>query len=184
MDEQQEQAQTTAEAFGSAMGWWGMATSRTVEDRLHRFEQLATGLRRVYGEACDTQLEVLSAANECVTRSFHGLVNSRRPDEFLAAQSEVLSGLMKVTSLQAKAWTELSQKIQGCYVDVARDTTSDIQDEAQQATAEAERQAQENVQVSKQRSRRVAKETEDKTGEAEKHLREQLLATTSTPTTD
>ena len=83
-----------------------------------------------------------------------------------------------------KAWTEFGQKIQGCYVDVARDTTSDIQDEAHQATAEAEQQAQQNVQVSKQRSRRLAKEAENKTGEVEKNLREQLLATTSTPTPD
>jgi hypothetical protein len=182
MDEQRDRAVSSTEHFGTAMGWWGMATNQAVEDRLHRFQQLATGLRQAYSEACNSQLEVLSAANECVTRSFHGLLNSRRPDEFLAAQSDILSGLMKVTSLQTKAWTDLSQKLQGCYVDVARDTTSDIQDEARQVTAEAEEQAQQNVQVSKQRSRRLAKEAEDKTGEAEKNLREQLLATTSTST--
>jgi hypothetical protein len=184
MDDQQEQAQSTSEAFGSAMGWWGMATNRAVEDRLHRFEQLAAGLRQAYSEACDSQLEVLSAANECVTRSFHGLLNSRRPDEFLAAQNDVLSGLMKVTSLQTKTWTDFGQKIQGCYVGAARDTTSDMQDEAHQATGEAEQQVRRNVQISKQRSRRVANEAEDKTGEAEKNLREQLLATTSTSTLD
>jgi hypothetical protein len=59
-----------------------------------------------------------------------------------------------------------------------------MQDEAHQATGEAEQQVRRNVQISKQRSRRVANEAEDKTGEAEKNLREQLLATTSTSTLD
>jgi hypothetical protein len=161
MDEQRERAEATLEQPGSLMGWWGIGTNRVIKDRVQRFEQLASGFHRAYSEACDGHFEVLAAANECVTRSFQGLLNSRRPDEFFAAQSEVLSGLTKLTTLQMKAWTEFGQRIQGCYMDVARDTTSDIEHEAREATSEVEQQVEQTIQSTRQRIRRAAREVND-----------------------
>ena len=181
MDEQREKPGASAEGFGSAMGWWSIDTHQALENRIQRFQELANGLCRAYSEACDGQVEVLNAANECVTRSFQGFLNSRRPDQFFAVESEVLSDLVKVTSLQIKAWSEFGQKIQGCYVGAARDTTSDIEHEAREASAEVEQPAEHNVPATKQRTKRAAKEADDQSSAKEKELREELLASTRPP---
>jgi hypothetical protein len=161
MDEQREQADVTEQRFGAVMGWWGIGSNRVIEDRVQRFQQLASGLHRAYSEACHDQLEALSVANECVSRSFQGFLNGPRPDEIFAAETEVLSGLMKATSLQMQAWSDFSQKIQGCYVDVARETASDIGQEAREVTSEVEEQVQQTIRATKQRIRRAAKAPDD-----------------------
>jgi hypothetical protein len=181
MDEQREKPGASAEGFGSARGWWGIDAHQRLENRLQRFQELANGLCRAYSEACDGQVEVLTAANECVTRSFQGFLNSRRPDQLLAVESEVLSDLMKVTSLQIKAWSDLGQKIQGCYVGAARDTTSDIEHEAREAGAEVEHPAEQTVPATKQRTRRLAKDADNQSSAKENELREELLASTRPP---
>ena len=160
MDEPREQAEST-EGYAKVMGWWGIARNRVVEDRVQRFQQLATGLHRAYSEACGGHIEALSLANECMTRSVQGLFGIRRPDELFAMETEALSGLMKATSIQLKTWSDFTQKVQGCYIDVARETTNDIGQEAREATAEAEQQVEQAVRTTKQRIRRAAKEADD-----------------------
>ena len=76
-------------------------------------------------------------------------------------ETEVLSGLMKATSLQMKTWSDFSQKIQVCYMDAARDTTSDMEEEAREASSEVEQQVEQTVKATRQRIRRASKEAED-----------------------
>ena len=161
MDEQREQAGSTLDQYGSAMGWWSFSTNRIIEDRLHRFQQLATGLHRAYSQACDGQFDALSVANKYVTRSVEELLSIRRPDELLSAETEAISGLMKATSVQMKTWTDFTQNIQSCYMDVARDTTSDIGHEAHEAASKVEQQVEQTVRSTKQRVRRAVTEADN-----------------------
>jgi hypothetical protein len=161
MDEQREDAEATVELGHNVMGWWSMGTNRIMEDRVERLQQLASGFHRAYSEACHGQFEAATVANECVTRSVQGLLGGRRPDEFFTLQTEILSGLMKATSLQMKAWSDFNQTIQGCYMDVARSTTSDIGQEAREVTSEVEQQVEQTIQATRQRIRRAAKERDE-----------------------
>lgn len=151
------------ERVGSVIGWWGIGGNRVVDDRMQRFQQLASDLHRAYSDVCHHQLEALALANECVSRSFQGFL-SPRPDGFFDVETEALSGLMKATSLQMKAWSDFSQRIQDCYMDVARNTTSDIGHEARDAASELEEQVQQTIGTTKQRTRRTAKADDQSTG--------------------
>lgn len=161
MDEQREQAEAAARQIGGVTNWWGVRSNRAIDDRVQRFQQLTSGLHRACSEACHDQLEALTMANECVSRSFEGFFKSATPSEILAIESEILSGLMKVTSLQMKAWSDFGQKIQGHCMDAARATTSDIGQEAREAASDVEEQVQETMRTTRQRMRRVAKEASD-----------------------
>ena len=180
MDEQHGQAGSTLEQYGHVRGWWAIGATRLIEDRLHRIQQLASGLHHAYSQACEGQFEALMLASECVVRSVQELLGGRRPDELFAAETEVLSGLMKATSIQMKTWSDFTQNIQSCYLDVARETTSDSGHEAREAASEVEQQVGETVRTTRQRARRVEKEAEDQSAANERELRERLLASTST----
>jgi hypothetical protein len=182
MDEPRE-AELTQEGFANVMRWWGIGRNRVLEDRVQRFQQLATGIHRAYSEACDGHIEALTLANECVTRSFQGMLGIRRPDELLTMETEALSGLMKATSIQMKSWSDFTQKVQGCYMDVARETTNDIGQEAREVASEAEQQVEQSVRTTRQRIRRAAREADDQIAANEKKLREDPLASTGTPQT-
>ena len=157
MAEEREQS-TMMQQPGNVPAWWGVMGNRVVEDRLQRFDQLASGLHRAYSEALHDQLDALSATNDWVTRSVQGFFLTRRPDEFLAMETEVLTDLMKAASLHMKTWTDLTQKVQGCYLDLARETTSDIGQEAREATSEVQDQVQQTMRATRQRTRRAAEE--------------------------
>ena len=180
MDEQRDKPEANVEGFGTAMGWWGIDANQLVENRIQRFQQFASSLHRAYSQACEGQFEALTLANECVTRSVQELLGVRRPEELFAAETEVLSGLMKATSLQMKTWTDFTQNIQGCYMDVVRETTNDLGREAREVASEVEQQVEQNVQATKQRTRRNPKGADDQSSANERELRDRLLASTST----
>jgi len=161
MDEQREQAEATVRQIGGVMDWWGTRGNRVLEDRVQRFQQLTSDLQRACSEACHDEFEALTMANECVSRSFEGLLKSATPSEIFAIESEILSGLMKATSLHMKAWSDFGQKIQGHCMDAARATTSDIGQEAREAASDVEEQVQETMRTTRQRIRRAAKEPSD-----------------------
>lgn len=164
MDEQREQSEAIAQRFG-VMNWWGVRSNRAIDDRMQRFQQLTSGLHRACSDACRDQLEALTMANDCVSRSFEVLLRSTKPDEIFAVESETLSGLMKVTSLQMKAWSDFGQKIQSSYIDAARGTTTDIGQETRETTSEVEEQVQQTIKATRQRFRRGGKEASGETTE-------------------
>jgi hypothetical protein len=154
MAEQHAQQLLTEAGQSSVLAWWGVKGNRVMEDRLQRFQQLASGLHRACSEAYQDELDALNMTNDCVSQSVQGLLRSQRLDEFFAVQTETLSGLMKAAFIHMKTWSELTQKIQGCYVDAARETTSDIGQEAREAASEVQEKVEQTMRTTRQRIRR------------------------------
>jgi hypothetical protein len=135
-------------------GWWGAQGNRAMEGRIEKFQQLTNGLHKAYGEAWRHQFDALTTTNDRVSRSFQGLFSSRTPDELFAAETQILTAFLEAASVQMKAWSEIGQKIQGCYTDVACETASDIGNQTREVVSSVQEVAQEN----QRRARRAVRE--------------------------
>jgi hypothetical protein len=151
MEGQRDEMTAGMDRLQGLLGWWGAQGNRAIEGRIEKFQQLTNGLHKAYGEAFDA----LTTPNDRVSRSFQGLFGIRTPDELLVAQTEIMTSFMEAASLQMKAWSEISRKIQACYADVACETASDIGNQ----TREVVSTVQEVTQDNQRRARRAAKES-------------------------
>jgi hypothetical protein len=155
MEVQRDEMTAGADRLRGLFGWWGAQGNRAMEGRIEKFQQLTNGLHKAYGEAFDA----LTAPNDRVSRSFQGLFSIRTPDELLVAQTEIMTSFMEAASLQMKAWSEISRKIQACYTDVACETASDIGNQTREVVSTVQETVQEVTQDSQRRARRAAKES-------------------------
>src|ERR1041384_1210756 len=155
MELKRERDEMTAgvDRLNGLLGWWGVQGNQAVEDRIKRFQQLTIDLQRAYGEACSDHVGALNAANDRMSKSFQGLLRSRKPDEFLVAQMDILAALMETASHQVTTWSELGKKVQNCCATVARGAADDLRHQSQQVAAKTEESAREE----EQRARRAAK---------------------------
>jgi hypothetical protein len=129
MDEKTARIMAGVDRLNGLLAWWGMAGSEgnlRFEGQIKRFQQFAADLQKAYGEAYRQQVEALSAANERLVRSLQGLLLSRKPDELMAAESEILATLLEGASLQAQTWAELGQRVQECCLALASEATAQV----------------------------------------------------------
>ncbi|MBO0800011.1 MAG: phasin family protein [Blastocatellia bacterium] len=156
MEVQRDEMTAGVDRLNGVLGWWGAQGNRAIEARIEKFQQLTGALHKAYGEACRYHIDALTATNDRVSRSFQGLFHSRTPDELFIAEAEILTALMEAASLNMKAWSDLTQKVQSCCIDVARGTASDISDQAREVTSAVE----EVAQTEQRRARRAARDPE------------------------
>lgn len=108
---------TGLDRMNGLLAWWGMPNvidAGEIEARTKRFQVLVVDLSKLLSEASSSQAQALSAANEQFTRSLRELLGARQPPEFMAAQSDLVTGFMESLAAQTKAWAELTQKLHAC----------------------------------------------------------------------
>jgi hypothetical protein len=159
MEVQRDEMTAGADRLRGLFGWWGAQGNRAIEGRIEKFQQLTNGLHKAYGDAWRYQFDALTTTNDRVSRSFQGLFSIRTPDELFVAQTEIMTSFMEAASLQMKAWSEISRKIQACYTDVACETASDIGNQTREVVSTVQETVQEVTQDSQRRARRAAKES-------------------------
>ena len=113
----------------AVFAWWGLSgadNTGKLDGQFKRFQAFTSDLQKAYGETCSAQMSTLLAANERVGRSLLEFVRCRRPQDVVAAESNVMAAILEETSLQTKTWLELSQKVQECCANMARESASEI----------------------------------------------------------
>lgn len=139
---------TGIERMNALIAWWGVPTtntSGTIDRQMQRWQAFAKDLQKACVESCSAEMAAAFDGNDRLGRSFQELMQSRQPQEFLAAESEIFALLLERASLRAKRWAELTEKLQDCCATMARDTAGDLRQQSsdveQQAAKPARRQA-------------------------------------------
>jgi len=129
--------------MSAVFAWWGLSgtdSAGKLDGQFKRFQAFTSDLQKAYGETYGAQMSALFGANERIGRSLLELVQCRRPQDVIAAESSVMAAILDETSLQTKTWLELSQKVQEYCATMARETADEIRQQANKAT-DAERSA-------------------------------------------
>lgn len=108
--------------------WWGVPNTKAsdkINDQMKRLQSLVAELQKAHSEAYNRQLETLFTVSERVAGSLQEFVHCRQPEQVLGAGSNVLMTLFEGASQQAQSWLDLTQKIQDCYAEIARETAAE-----------------------------------------------------------
>jgi hypothetical protein len=131
--------------LNALFGWWRSPASNgngNFEAQMKRFETFTSDLQKTYSEACSRQMQAAIAANERFVQSLQELMRCRRPEETIAAESNILAALLEGASLRAKTWAELTQKVADCCAALTRETVVEGEEQATREIAQpAVRQA-------------------------------------------
>jgi hypothetical protein len=106
--------------------WWGVSDTNTndkINNQMKRLHALISDLQKAHSEAYSRQLEALFTVSERVAGSAQEFVRCRQPEHVISVGSNVLATILEGASLQAKSWLDLTQKIQDCCAEMARETT-------------------------------------------------------------
>lgn len=139
MDAKDNVMTTGVERLNALMAWWGVPAASgngAMDGQVKRFQQFVSDLQKTSSDAYSGEMKALFSSNERLGRSFQELFQCRRPQEVLAAESEILASFLEGASLQARRWTELTQKLQECCAGMARDAAATLRQQAQEATPE------------------------------------------------
>jgi len=131
VSKEQGNGSAATDRFAGLLSWWGVTDpSKTgpYETQLKRLQGFLSELQRAYGDAYARQMEGYFAANEHFARAVQDLMRSRRPADVVAAESNLMSALMEEAATQAKAWSELAQKLTECCSAATRETIAKAQE--------------------------------------------------------
>ena len=125
------------ERLTALLGWWGAGTvgGTAIEEQMKRLHQFAAELQTASAAAYSGQMDAMLATNDRLARSFEDLVRSRRPQEVLAAESEIFATFLEAASQNSKRWAELTQTLQDCSAAIARKAAEDLRRGAQEAAS-------------------------------------------------
>ena len=136
MDTKDNVMTTGVERMNALMALWGVPAASgngAMDGQVKRFQQFVSDLQKTSSDAYSEEMKALFSSNERLGRSVQELFQCRRPQEVLAAESDILASFLEGASLQARRWTELTQKLQECCAGMARDAAANLRQQAQEA---------------------------------------------------
>jgi hypothetical protein len=136
MNAKNENVTSAFDRLNPLLTWWRIPNANgneSIEGQVERFQIFASDLQKTCGEAYSYQMGSLFTANEQLARSFQNLLHCRQPREVFAVESDILAIFFEGAMLQAKAWVDLTQRVQECYA-APREATEDVRKDAKQET--------------------------------------------------
>lgn len=141
MTEKNETASLGLDRMNAVFAWWGLSdgdSAGKLDGHFKRFGTFTSDLQKVFGDTYGAQMRTLLGVNERIGRSFQEFLKCRQPQDVIAAEASVLASILEETSLQAKTWLELSQKVQECCAAMARESADAVRQKANEG-ADAKR---------------------------------------------
>lgn len=126
------------ERLNALFAWWGAPNANgavNIEGQIKHFEAFASDLQKTCSDAYSRQTQALITANERFARSLQQLMSCRAPQDFVAAESNILANLFEEASLRAATWAEVTRNVGDCCAALVRQTTAEIREQAHEATA-------------------------------------------------
>jgi hypothetical protein len=139
MDAKDNVLTTGIDRLNALTAWWGIpaAGNGAVDRQMKRFQQFASDLQKTCADAYSGEMNALFSSNDHLGRSFQELLQCRRPQDVMAAESEILATLLEGATLQTRRWAELTQKLQECCAAMVREAAVDLRQQAKEAPAPA-----------------------------------------------
>lgn len=121
------------------LAWWGIPNTGDtigIQARARRLQLLVVNLTSVLSDASSNQARVAVEANDRFHRAVRDFLSAREAPEILAAQSNLVRGLMENLTAQVQTCTELTQKLRACCAEAVRpmDDSTDAAPESAGAT--------------------------------------------------
>jgi hypothetical protein len=138
MNAKQEGSTNSIEKLNGLLAWWGTARGLgEFEERFKRFQEFALELQKASAEAAAHEIESIFATREQFIDSMKGLVQSRGPEEVLAAQAAIAETYFTGLAEQAKRWATFAEKTHTCCSEMAREAALAKPSETKLATRPA-----------------------------------------------
>jgi hypothetical protein len=119
--------------LNAVFAWWGVPDGNSGLDRQMKCCQaLVSDLQKAYSDACSRQMGAPLATNDRISRLVRDFLGCRRPQDVIAVQSNVAATVLEEASSQAKVWAELTQKVQGCFTAMARETADELRKQSEE----------------------------------------------------
>jgi hypothetical protein len=121
------------ERLNALLGWWGVPIASgngVIDGQMKRLQQFASDLQKTCGDAYSGQMDALLTSNDRLARSFQDLLRSRRPQEVVTAELDILATFLEGASLNAKRWADLTERLQECCAAMARNAAADLRQTA------------------------------------------------------
>ena len=107
--------------------WWRIPNaSQNSDARVKQVQAFTSELQKIYSDALGEQLTAARTTNERIANVIQEFPRCRQPQDVIATQASLFSLVGEGISLQAKAWVELMQKVQGCYAMATRDMVDEL----------------------------------------------------------
>lgn len=119
----------SVERLNALLAWWGIqpvSGNEAIHSSVMRFQQFSLDLHRACGDAHSEQMRAFWAGNDRICRSARDLLHSRRPQDVVAAELEILAALLDDASGRAKGWVELTGRIQICCAAIIGDYAKNL----------------------------------------------------------
>ena len=100
--------------MNALLAWWGVPRICGMDgaDReIRRFQSFAADLQTLYGNAAGLQVSTLLATNEEIAHALCQLLQQRRPQDLLAAESKLVVSVLEAAALHAKTWVDVSRQV-------------------------------------------------------------------------
>jgi len=122
----EEQSSPGMDRLKALLAWWGMSRDEDQVGLSRQFDQFYTfvsEVQKAYLDATSRHLEAISATNDRLARSSHGLLRSQTQTYFVASQAEIVAAVVEQAARHADAWAAFQKKVQDVYagIFVARD---------------------------------------------------------------
>lgn len=114
--------------------WWGIPVANDTgcaNGQMKRFQVFASNLQRAYGDEYWRQTGELFTANQRLVLSLQEFLRCRQPQELIAVELDIWMTVLERVAQEAKAWTELTRKVQDCCAVLASAKREATQEDAQ-----------------------------------------------------
>lgn len=123
------------------LAWWGIPNTigaDAIEARSKRFQLLVAELSTLFSDASSSQVQAISDTNDRFSQALQELLSARQAPELMAAQSNLVVGLIESLTAQTQAWAELTQKLHTCCAAAVRDAAIETSERAALAGAQSD----------------------------------------------
>jgi hypothetical protein len=125
---------TLENRLNALLAWWGVTNTNGTEHgngQMRRYQIFASNLQEAYGDAYSRQVEGLFVANQRLVISLQQFLRCRQPQEVIGVELGIWVAVLERASQQAKAWTDLTLKVQDCCAALTSKEIVDGHKEAQ-----------------------------------------------------
>jgi hypothetical protein len=117
-----------SEKHNPLMAWWQVSNAAHLgrfETQLQGYRRFASDVQKVWSDACRDETVAFLASQKKMASTMQALAQCRRPQDLVAAQSDVIASLLDGASRQAKTWVEFAGKIHDCYAEMTREASEE-----------------------------------------------------------
>lgn len=127
-----------SEKHNPLLAWWQVSNATHLahfETQLQRYQRFASEMQKTWSDACRDETTAFLASQEKIAATVKAFLLCRNPQDFVAAESEMIASLLDGASRQAKTWADIAGKMQDRYAEMTREASEEALGQAEDVLA-------------------------------------------------